>query len=264
MVLKLLKYELINNYKRYLGLYIATFATAVVAALSTTMIHSDTNDIFYLIFGLFSFGFFGLIIACFIVCIIQGVMGFHQSMFKSESYITHAVPSTTNEILISKLIGATFWTFVSFIVSFIAIIIYALVTASIVDLSGLQSFLQLVFQNIYFDDVIELIVELLKWSPVALSSGILLFATLFFCDSITQTQHTPTHRVLLSVLVYIGITFITSIITTALSGVLDPEAYYYYTSTPWSTVIIQTLFNLIQIVIFYVGCKWVIDKKMEV
>lgn len=262
MTLKLLKYEFKNNYKRYMSVYIATLVLALVMGLSTPWMSKYDSTIFSIIFGLFFFLFVGLIIACGFVSVFLAVRNYHYSMFKSESYITHAVPATTNEILIAKILGATIWNIISVVVIILSLIIYFFTTAAVTDISSVFQSIRQLFGAIYFEDVMDLIVGLLKYTPVYLTSAIAMFLTFFFCDTIVQTQKTPNHRILISVIIFIAISMIISFITNQLIMPMFDLAFAYPSQS--AIILKSTLFNILQIVVFYIGCKVIIDKKMDI
>lgn len=120
MLGKLIKYDLMVDYKKYAALCIAMLASSVMMLFFDKMTSWIDNNVFMAAMsGVFAMVFF-------MVCIVSGVMilvlstiRFYKNVVRDEGYLTHTLPVPTWQIIASKLITVYIWYFALVIVSVI-------------------------------------------------------------------------------------------------------------------------------------------------
>lgn len=111
-MLKLIKYEMFHSYRSF-GLVFGIFLLACFGAtvLPINMGMAVSSILLLLVFGIF--------ISVFVTII----KNYNTSMFKKPGYLTLTLPLSTHKIIISKVISACIWLFVSMIILALGIFI---------------------------------------------------------------------------------------------------------------------------------------------
>ena len=121
MLNKLLKYDLKYMIKNMIVFYIL----AIFFAITTRILFSIEQSAIVNIVGQVSVGcLFAMIANTLINTIMRSWVRFRDSLYKDESYLTHTLPVTKNEIYNSKFIQ----TFIFFFISFAVILISLFIT----------------------------------------------------------------------------------------------------------------------------------------
>lgn len=116
MLTKLLKYDLKYMIKNMSVFYILV----LVFAMLTRIFFSIEDSLIFNIIGQICVGtMISMMVSIVINTMLRSWIGFRDSVYKDESYLTHTLPVTKNEIYNSKFIQA----FIFFIVGFIVIVI---------------------------------------------------------------------------------------------------------------------------------------------
>ena len=120
MLRRLLKYDLKWVYKLLLIFYSLTFIFAILGRVFGEI----ENSVVFDIVSKFSNGF---AISMMVNCLVNGLMRlwarFVRNVYKDESYLTHTLPVTKQEIFASKVIAAVVTTFTSMIVIIVSLFI---------------------------------------------------------------------------------------------------------------------------------------------
>lgn len=104
-MLKLVKYEITQFYQRYLLIYGIFLMICLCSNYFPELFVND--DILYVRIAMFS------MLAVFLV---NTVINFNQSMYKSSGYLTLTLPLSTKKIVGAKLLGSLCWFLISMIV----------------------------------------------------------------------------------------------------------------------------------------------------
>ena len=121
MLTKLLKYDLKYMIKNMSVFYILALFFSII----TRILFSLNQSLIVTIISQISLGcMFSMIASTFINTIMRSWIRFRDSVYKDESYLTHTLPVTKNDIYNSKFIQ----TLIFFIVGFIVIIISLFIT----------------------------------------------------------------------------------------------------------------------------------------
>lgn len=117
MLGKLIKYDLMADWKKYAALYAATLITSIML-FTTGKIKESIRDnrILEIVEDMFGIVFMTLIIAISVAVVVLTVMRFYKNVMRDEGYLTHTLPVHTWEILASKLISSYVWFLSAFII----------------------------------------------------------------------------------------------------------------------------------------------------
>ena len=120
MLNKLLKYDLKYMIKNMTVFYILS----IFFALTTRIFFSIEQSVIINIIGQISMGcMFAMIVNTLINTIMRSWIRFRDSLYKDESYLTHTLPVTKNELYNSKFIQTLIFFFISFAVILISLFI---------------------------------------------------------------------------------------------------------------------------------------------
>ncbi len=122
MLGKLLKYEIASSARSFLPLYIAIFGLSIFFVCVTSIASAAMLEFYQenIVVSLFLFAFYSLVLALYIVMIIIIVNRFRKALLGSEGYLMFTLPVSLHQHLLSKLITALFWSFISLIVIIIS------------------------------------------------------------------------------------------------------------------------------------------------
>ena len=116
MLGKLLKYDLKYMIKNMCVFYILS----IFFAITTRILFEVEQSVIINIIGQISVGcMFSMLASTLINTMMRSWVRFSSSLYKDESYLTHTLPVTKNDLYNSKLIQ----TFIFFLIGFIVIII---------------------------------------------------------------------------------------------------------------------------------------------
>lgn len=119
MLGKLLKYDLKRCFSWFWILSLVTFGCAGL----TRLINLGNGPFWTVISGLFSGITIGLVVNVVLQPFIRIFVGFQKDCYADESYLTHTLPVTKNQILFSKLLSALIQMIVAFIVFAVSLFI---------------------------------------------------------------------------------------------------------------------------------------------
>lgn len=120
MLNKLLKYDLKYMIKNMSIFYILS----IFFALTTRILFNVEKSVIISIIGQISVGcMFAMIVNTLINTMMRSWIRFRDSLYKDESYLTHTLPVTKNELYNSKFIQTLIFFFISFVVILISLFI---------------------------------------------------------------------------------------------------------------------------------------------
>ena len=120
MLNKLLKYDLKYMIKNMSIFYILS----IFFALTTRILFNVEKSVIISIIGQISVGcMFAMIVNTLINTMMRSWLRFRDSLYKDESYLTHTLPVTKNELYNSKFIQTLIFFFISFVVILISLFI---------------------------------------------------------------------------------------------------------------------------------------------
>lgn len=217
MLGKLFKHELWAMSRIMLPVTAALIVLAGLSNVSVRYIDLVQSDFLSFVLGLFLVLFFIGMVAAGVVLIVVIVSRFYNNLLKDEGYLMFTLPVSTHELIWSKLLASLVWSIVSTLVIFALIWVtglHALNAASSamqvsfdLELSGLLRFLSEEF-NITGGYLALMIVEGVFAAVIGTFASFLLF---YAAMSIGQSF--ANHKVLMSVVFFLLISFAAQIVT---------------------------------------------------
>lgn len=217
MLGKLLKQEWLSTWKIPTVLIGAVFAAAMIFGLFCASPAWDMNwwgtDV---IMSATILLFYGAIMCCAVGTAVYLAVRYYRSMYSNEGYLTHTLPVTSNQLLLSKMINFSIWELLSAVCVLFSILLFVVfVTMREVDYRSLfDSFHEVIadMQTILNSRVatgwemfVVLVIVLFLVSAVSKS--------LLYMGSVNIGQLWARHRVAGAILVYAGITVVMQIAT---------------------------------------------------
>lgn len=251
-MLKLLKYEMIQNYRSFALIFAVFLLACVMLPFLPLEIFEIANATMMMVIA-------GISITVFVTI----VRGYYTSMFEKPGYLTLTLPVSTHQIVLSKIIAAVIWWALTGIVTTIGIV-------TIIGIAGSRYIDRVTMNQVIYQIKVALsylglynIVAAVK-VVTALFLGLLSSITgIFALVTVVQTKYTRKHKVLAGFIIYIVYTIVlqtlfTGVIFTAVfsDGGISSNINLYFT--------FALLVSTIKIIIFYLVTIFVIDKKIEV
>ena len=216
MLGKLLKYEYRSTYKLYLILYIIVLALAVINRILSAFDFSK-NVILSVLAGTFMITIVLSCIGLYFTTLIFILFRFYKNLFTDEGYLMFTLPVSPMKLIISKIIVGMTWLLSSILIIGASMAIMLFNTQTLDTLKSAWDFLGKGLMDLLFGgNTLQLIIY-------ALNFVIGLFATICFIYLAVAFGQVimPRHKIAGSVLAYVAISIVTSIISSIVS-----VAYY--------------------------------------
>lgn len=259
MFWKLCKHELKCSYRNFLILYAILIATAL-------LFNPQRQG---LITNIAAFGFMTMSSITFIMCLVVVIRNYNNSMFSRNSYLTHTLPVTSTQLLITKIVSAVFWIVVTLAVLAFAIFVIAL------RVSGFNWTMLIDGLHGCFDYLLDANTLLyLLYILVGTAESVTL---VYFVMNITHTTYIPRYRAAIAIVLYVLISLIISYVFDQI--LLSP---LHVTSDAIDSVVIRLLIgyesgyeqsasigiligkSCLLLMLYFFGSKYLLDHKLEV
>lgn len=110
MLRKLIKYDLLADYKKYAALFSAMLMSSVVMLIFDKMTSLIRNNMFVkAMSAVFTALFFVLAIVAGVMLLVFSTVRFYKNIVRDEGYLMHTLPVSTWQLLASKLISVYIW-----------------------------------------------------------------------------------------------------------------------------------------------------------
>lgn len=235
-------------------------------------------------------GILGLIVyITILICISYGMMiylgiHFYKSMYSNQGYLTHTLPVTPHQLLISKILVGGLWNLIiaaMVIFSVIVLVVSLLFTVFSLQYPGMstQEIISMMEQQHYFGNMY---VEIEAYTGGSFVSYIVIllitmaagcfYGTAQLYGAVTLGQLSRKHKVLMSIVAYIGISTFNSIVGTLISFInsfstivknvaANGSAHVYYSMNRSYVVIL--IHGILLGVILYFLSHYIITKKLN-
>ena len=255
MLKKLTKYDLIWINKVMVIYYLIMITVCILTRIASFNTSTTIGNIIYQILK-------GVSISCFASVLINSVIriwvGFRNSIYKDESYLTHTLPVSKNTLYNSKIVSSLISIFLSIIVIVIGFIIAFLNKNLMTTIEMIFNSNSLIIIGMFICIVLEMVYMII--------SGIL---------GILLGYRTKDHKVLNSVLIGISFYYIMQMLILGIVyiigyfnsdiGVLFKEASNTIMDSSFSTLVVAVnILYLIFIVIMYFIGKKIFNKGVNV
>ncbi|MDR0949611.1 MAG: hypothetical protein LBM69_08875 [Lachnospiraceae bacterium] len=209
--------------------------------------------------GLYVFGMMAISIAL----VVYFAIRFYRSMYSSGGYLTHTLPVNSHQILSSKLLSATIWHIILTVAMLVSALLFTECLASTIAASlGQPNPRILTFLFQHWGEISAMVQE---YTGVTLLGYVLFFvffaivmavcSVMMIYTAITLGQLSAKHKILMSILSYLGImviNYILGIMTSFRINVMS--ARIYSTGQIEIDLITPLLINCLLTVAFSIGC----------
>lgn len=213
----------------------------------------------------------GAIYAIFIYLVVH----FYRSMYTNQGYLLHTLPVTKNQILVSKILVSTIWTFLIYIAMLVSVAIFLLTMVSTISGESIAELLG--SMSDFFSQIEMLIREVDLQYQIRIGwYGVLMFANLalgvpsgliIMFGAVSIGQLFSKHRVLMAIVGYIGILIVRWILSSLFQAVSyagamigGGEEFFGYVN---STSVTNLILNLLLAVGCYLVSYYVTSKRLN-
>ena len=219
MLGKLLKHEFRATARTMLPMFGVVLVLSLLANLSFAQIADTDSGALDILFGLFIFAFFLGLFTMGVMSLVVMIQRFYKNVLGDEGYLTLTLPVNVHEILWSKLIVSFVWFLATGLIAIAAVFI-AVFTLTYSELGEM-------LRNMpSFGEMLGLFFEKTEITPGQLTGIILQLAAMIILNSLAVCLHFygamalghsfSNHKVLLSVVFFIAISFFFSFVTSML------------------------------------------------
>lgn len=121
MLRKLIKYDLLADWKKYAIVYASTLLLSIaVFSIERNMSAVQNNTFLLIVDHLVSGAFIVMAVATALMVFVFSVMRFYKNLVRDEGYLMHTLPVHTWQLIASKLITVYIWFFAAIIVMIIS------------------------------------------------------------------------------------------------------------------------------------------------
>ena len=220
MLGKLLKHEFRATGRIMLPVYGAVLLLAVLANVSLRVMDHVTGSFLTLLLGLIVVAFIFGIIAAAIMTAVLMIKRFYTNYLKDEGYLMHTLPVSVHDLVWSKMIVSVVWFAVTFLVIWLVILLTALIqtgTSLAQFFAGFPSWAEI---KAFMEQAGIRMGDLWQIGFEALLCVIVggLFTCLHFYAAMSLGHMFSKDKILLSIVFYIGLSFVLSMATTGYSA----------------------------------------------
>ena len=260
MLSKLLKNDLKKNMRWMWILFISTIA---LAGITRGINELGKNIAFFKMAGVFLEGvFYGLAINAIIQPFLRNFLNFHKSFYSDESYLTHTLPVTKNQLINSKYLTAT----IEMLAGFATLVVSILIMYAG---PNLKSILTLLFSSIVTE-------------PISLTLSLILFVILVIVEfmmfisvidfSIVIAFKSRDRRILKTFLLTVGfafaslfVLFIIMFTVLSINGIKLTSTTLILSKTAFYSVLITGIITYsLVIMVFYFLTKHHFNKGVDI
>lgn len=173
MFWKLCKHELKCSYRSFLVLYAIVMVAALLMNPRNEGMITNIAAIVYIIMS----------VVMFIMCVVVIIKNYSNSMFSRNSYLTHTLPVTSTQLLLTKILSAVFWIIVSVFVLFLSMLIIGLRVSGF-DFSAITETLQQFFSTVIAVDSLLYLFYMIVGTAESV-------ALVYLVMNITHTTYVP-------------------------------------------------------------------------
>ena len=260
MLKKVLKYDIKNIYRPFMITYVCLLVLSLAATMIKQIEHYSNAILLNLFSNLFLVAYILANVGLFLGCIIFIVVDFYKSFLTDKGFLTFTLPVKTSTLVLSKVINAVIWEFISFLVFVIAQIIF----------SGPSEFFRIIrvipemLEAIEYFGLLGFAIEI---GGIILLSIINAPLVLFACMAIGQCF--SKQKILASIATYIVISFIIQFVSMAAIFIfsLGASSYEYIVLNSvtglHAYLIFIFLFQLLLCIIYYFATILSFKKKLN-
>lgn len=265
-MLKLLKYELIHEWRSYGIIYLVFIAACALSPIlfkdqilmNQAMVHTSSTMNMLGVISILNITI--MTMAIIISTAINIALNYRNSMFKRPGYLTLTLPVTTHQLILSKVLADILWILIAGFVLMLGYTLMVLVAGILVglDLPSWSEWMRL-FSHLHIDlsDLVRLFLSLaLIFSGMA---EIILYV--YMIITLPQTKFTPRHKTAISVTLFFAISIAMGMIRDSFFG---PMNQLFQGLSVNGIIAVEILITLAVCALFYGVIYFILEKKLEV
>ena len=266
MVRKLIKYDFASYMRLLLPVQLVLIGIAALSRF-VQLFEAKDSTVYNIVFVSSIVLYCIAIAASLVVTVIVALVRFYQGLYSNEGYLSHTLPVTPAQHIISKLIVSVLFELGTLLAVFVS---FCVITLGDVNIELFRAGFYLLGR--YFDAFkVNGAFYIVEFILLMLSSMVTSLLCLYFCISVGQFA--PKKKILLAVGVYFGLYFLSQICSTAvvIYVTLNPELVEQ--TAEWILHNIQTFYHIalcgsaaltlgIGAVYFFLS-RWIMGKKLN-
>lgn len=257
MFFKLCKNELKSSYRSFLVLY-------AILLISALLFDGNSDGMFSIIMILTYSVVFLVLCIMYMVTLIRN---YHISMFSRNAYLTHTLPVSSTQLLLSKTVCAAFWYVISSIAFIISIIIVTMRMLNF-DWSALIDAFSLMTDN---GAVVNALLSLMEMIFSAIEFVLLIFLVM----NAVHTKYVRKFRfvvaIILYIIIYLIVDFVFNNLLTSLFDIPSLESFFVSltlhvnaSSMGLQVLLYSIVKSIILSILYFLGSRYILDYKMEI
>lgn len=211
MLGKLIKYELKSTARVFLPLYLILLFFALISRFSVSELIQRSvgeNRILEVLSGVVITGYVFIIFSVLIITFVIVIQRFYKNLTGDEGYLMHTLPVSTHSLIQSKVVGAFIWQFLSGTMVFVSMFLLFVTPEFFQELPYFFQELGEVMGYIWSEIGMGLVANILLFLAILLVGA--LSSTLMIYAAIAVGHTFKKHRVMGSVVAYMGLSMVSS------------------------------------------------------
>ncbi len=272
MLGKLLKHEWKSIWKipTLLIVILLVVTAAVGVSFNFPIWESDMEGLELLVVMLFML-FYALLVGASIGVMLYLAVHFYKSMYTDEGYLTHTLPVTPRQLLVSKILPATAWVYLSGFAVLLAVMVFTgmlMVEVKPTDttllefINSLREEIKLAYMDLWHDGMSSFLISLLVMAIVSGFSSVMMIVA-----SITIGQMVSKHKILGSIGAYFGINMVVNIISTfammpimaEIFSVNESNVFEFFSFACTTSTIVAVIITIV----LYIISELILRKKLN-
>lgn len=261
MFLKLCKHEIKCSYRSFLFIYAIILLASI---LSNPNNGGMINTISVTVFGIMT----GVL---FVMCIVVIIRNYSNSMFSKNSYLTHTLPVSTTQLLMTKILIAIFWCMLSAIVFMLSMMFILLRTTGF-NISAVGVLIGDLIRGLLLPSTLLYMLYML----IGLAQSI---SIVYLVMNMTHTTYIRRYRGVVGVILYFAIGLIISFVSDLLFSPFSSSTIYntnvlgsfmfgnsigLIDSNPTISILFMILWSSLILVCSFFASKYIVDHKLEI
>lgn len=261
MFWKLCKMEMKYSWRSFTLLYAVLILCSLFLNVSGSVSNNSSSALMNFFQGFMVLMFFAAIFSIVILVFVNIIRNYSRSMFGRNSYLTHTLPVSSTQLLLSKLLIGLLWGLVSGIVIITSTLIFTF--RALGDIPSISEWMFIIdqLQIFHWRTLLMLFNLLVEYAHVML--------LIFLVMTLVHTNYVQKYRTPLGIAIYLVINFIETFIVSSLLELMNignsvtasiHQVSRYVESSVWIILVL----NLVLFVVHFMGTKYLIDHKLDV
>ncbi len=275
MLRKLIKYDILADYKRYGIVFTAMFLFSILLMVLDRLTDVfKENRFFQIMMVICAMLFFAAAIVMFTMIFVIATIRFYKNLVRDEGYLMHTLPVPTWKLIMSKFISTYIWSAAAVVVMGIC---FGIVAGEPLWLFKLDVGWELL-ESAFVEDTVNGTAEQLRIFFLVCSIVMVLtpgFMVLHIYMSLALGNLFHAHKLGMSVLMFFALYIVEQILSgvamlfmssemveylTVIDSVVPFEAGYKYMMT---SLIFSIVYTIVLMIVFFIGSERIFSKRLN-